>query len=94
VTPSQCRAARFLLGWNAEDLANKVGVSPTTVRNFELGRVRKTQKLAVESIARTLRDAGVKFHDGEGEGDTVPFAAPTHVVLEDGSSVTLECSSG
>ena len=36
--PEQCRAARGLLDWTQEELAEKAGVSRSTIRDFEKGR--------------------------------------------------------
>lgn len=38
ITPEGSRAARGLLGWNLKDLAEKAGVSFTTISQFENGR--------------------------------------------------------
>ena len=45
ITPSQCRAARGLLGWSQQDLATQAGVGIVTVHQLEAGgpglRLRK-----------------------------------------------------
>ncbi|MDQ0348380.1 helix-turn-helix transcriptional regulator [Ancylobacter vacuolatus] len=58
LAPEQCRAARGLLDWTQEHLAERAGVSRSTVRDFERHRHvlhRGTETLLV----RTLQDAGV-----------------------------------
>jgi len=36
--PQQCRAARGLLDWTQEELAERASVSRSTIRDFENGR--------------------------------------------------------
>lgn len=58
LSPEQCRAARGLLDWTQERLAERAGVSRSTVRDFERHRHvlhRGTETLLV----RTLQEAGV-----------------------------------
>lgn len=38
LSPEQCRAARGLLDWTQEELAEKAKVSRSTIRDFENGR--------------------------------------------------------
>jgi transcriptional regulator with XRE-family HTH domain len=38
LTPEQCRAARGLLDWTQEELAERADVSRSTIRDFENGR--------------------------------------------------------
>jgi transcriptional regulator with XRE-family HTH domain len=38
LSPEQCRAARGLLDWTQEELAQRANVSRSTVRDFENGR--------------------------------------------------------
>ena len=37
LTPEACRAARALLAISTQDLAARIGVSPTTINKFETG---------------------------------------------------------
>ena len=58
IQPCQCRAARGLLDWTQDHLAQSAGVSRSTIRDFENGRHalhRSTAKL----IEAALRQAGV-----------------------------------
>ncbi|MGB1013772.1 MAG: helix-turn-helix domain-containing protein [Nannocystaceae bacterium] len=89
MTPAQCKAARNLLEWSAEELATKIGVSPTTIRNFELGRVNKPQNLVLEALRGSFTKAGVVFGEAN-PGRTMAFARATRIELEDGSFVSLE----
>ena len=70
LTPAQLRAARALLGWSREDLAEKSGLGAETVKNFEL-RGSDPKLGTVQKWRRALEAAGVKFidadeHDGPG----------------------------
>lgn len=60
----QCRGARALLGWSAQDLADKAGIGVATVRRYEGGNVIASGSLEMMSAA--LVAAGVIFiADGE-----------------------------
>src|SRR3954465_12254390 len=55
LTPAQCRAARALLGWTQQQLADAARVARATVRDFEGGRHplhRSTEALVVAALAR------------------------------------------
>lgn len=86
MTPTQCSAARSLLRWSVDELAARVGVSPTTIRNFEGGRT-KTQNLVVKGLRDTFVSVGVVFEDVPAD-EQKSFARVTRE-LEDGSSVAL-----
>ncbi len=87
MTPAQCSAARSLLRWSVDKLAARVGVSPTTIRNFEGGRT-KTQPLVVKGLRDTFVSAGVVFKEAASDKQ-ISFAKVTKIELEDGSSVAL-----
>lgn len=58
LAPEQCRAARGLLDWTQEHLAERAGVSRSTVRDFE--RHRHVLHRATEALLiTTLEQAGV-----------------------------------
>jgi transcriptional regulator with XRE-family HTH domain len=62
LTPQQCRAARAVLGWSREDLAEKAGVSAGTVVGFELlGADSKVS--TVQKLRRALEGGGIEFID-------------------------------
>jgi len=60
LTPAQLRAARALLGWSREELADKSGLGAETVKNFEL-RGSDPKLGTVQKWRRALEQAGVTF---------------------------------
>ena len=67
ITPEQCRAARAFVGMSQPNLAEKVGVSLSTISNFENGRSVPYSKNMRDIIA-TLEAAGVEFTNGDQPG--------------------------
>jgi DNA-binding XRE family transcriptional regulator len=62
LTPQQLRAARALLGWSREKLAEESGVPLPTLHKIESGKT--DPKLTTAGKLRlTLEDAGVIFVD-------------------------------
>lgn len=85
LTPSQCAAARRLLGWRVSDLADKAHVSPTTVVDFERGK-RQPVHNTIEALRRALTAGGVEIVPGK----TVRAEARERAIeLDDGSIVRL-----
>ena len=70
MTPSQSRAARGLLNWNQDALANAADVSSVTVRNFENEKATP-QRATLAAMRRALEAAGVIFVEENGEGPGV-----------------------
>jgi transcriptional regulator with XRE-family HTH domain len=72
MTPSLARAARAVLNWSMEDLAERSGVSPATVRDYENGRfkqrVRGMNRASRMALARAFVDAGIEFTGGDTPG--------------------------
>lgn len=60
ITPPQIRAARALLDWSQEHLAEKAGVGLSTVRDYEKER-RGGDIGGLKSICRALVNEGVVF---------------------------------
>ena len=68
LTPEQLRAARALVDWSREDLADKSDVSPNTVWGFEQGR--SDPKLStLNKWRRALESAGVIFIEDGAKSD-------------------------
>ncbi len=66
-TPSQIRAARAMLGWSAQDLADHANVHVTTVQRMENhdGPARGTVT-TLEKIMCALETEGVEFISDKG----------------------------
>lgn len=67
ITAAQCRAARALLGWSQQRLADAARVGIVTVRQFEAG-ASEPRNATLEVMTRALETAGVVF---EAEGQSV-----------------------
>ncbi|MEJ5087128.1 helix-turn-helix domain-containing protein [Brucella pseudogrignonensis] len=68
ITPAQSRAARGLLEWSQEQLAQAAHLGLSTIRDFEKGRRVPTHN-NLAAIKRSLEDAGLVFV-GAGEPST------------------------
>lgn len=79
--PEHCRAARYLLGWSAQELAERSGVAVGTVTRFELEQVQCRERTLRELI-RAFEHAGVRLVPGDG--------SPVHVQCSDGQRVVIQ----
>ncbi len=70
MTPAQCRAARGLLKWTQDDLAEKAKVSVVTIRNFE-NEKSVPQRASLDVTRRALEADGVEFIPENGGGPGV-----------------------
>jgi transcriptional regulator with XRE-family HTH domain len=76
LTPAQLRAARALLGWSREDLAEKSGVGANTTKDFEINDSNPKLR-TVQKWMRTLEQAGVEFiHPTDDKGPGVRLRSP------------------
>lgn len=66
ITPQQCRAARALLDWTQQRLADAAEVGIVTVRQFEAGKTARPQRSSIAAIERAFTYAGVEFIDDVG----------------------------
>ncbi len=57
----QFRAARTLLGWTAQDLADAAGLSLSTIRRLEDGGSGAVAAQSIEAARRTLEERGLQF---------------------------------
>ena len=72
LTSAQLRAARALIRWSAQQLADASAVGVTTIRRAELtASETKLTRVNDQAIRRTLEAAGVEFIDAEGGGPGV-----------------------
>jgi transcriptional regulator with XRE-family HTH domain len=67
ITPAQCRAARGLLDWTQQDLADRAGVGIVTIRQVEAG-ITQPRRATLDVIRRALEAGGVQFIDENGGG--------------------------
>jgi hypothetical protein len=66
LTSAQIRAARALIRWSAQELANASSVGVTTIRRAELTQSEtKLTRANDQAIRRALEEAGVEFIDAE-----------------------------
>ncbi len=70
ITPAQCRAARALLNWSQQQLADASKAGVVTIRNFEGGKSSPINS-TLEVLRRALESAGVIFVEENGEGPGV-----------------------
>ena len=77
LTGAQIRAARALLRWRAEDLAENSAVGVATVRRAELSEGETSMTAANDAAVRRAREAaGVEFIDQNGGGAGVRLREP------------------
>ncbi|MCF8470412.1 MAG: helix-turn-helix domain-containing protein [Parvibaculum sp.] len=70
ITPRQIRAARALLGWSQQQLADKAIVSLNAVTRLERGEV-DSRLSTVGAVQKALSEAGIEFLSGDGKGEGV-----------------------
>jgi len=72
ITARQTRAARALLGWSQETLADKALVSLTALKRLESQNDLKVHEATRDQIRRALEDNGIVFlSSDQGEGVTL-----------------------
>jgi len=64
ISAAQIKAARALLDWSQEDLAEASGISISTIRTMELGKAPRACTLL--DIRNALQRNGLEFIDGDG----------------------------
>jgi transcriptional regulator with XRE-family HTH domain len=70
ISAAQCRAARALIEWSQQDLANHAAVGVVTVHQLEAG-LSQPRHATLDVIRRALEAAGVEFIDENGGGPGV-----------------------
>lgn len=81
ITPAQSRAARGLLGWNQQTLADRAGVGLMTVNQLEKDG-GASRRATLEVIRRAFESAGVDFIDENGGGAGVRLKKPSETGLK------------
>ena len=67
IVAAQCRAARGLLGWSQQKLADAAGVGIVTVYQFETG-TSEPRRATLQVIRHAFEAAGVDFIEENGGG--------------------------
>lgn len=67
LTPNLCRAARALLGWSQDQLADASAVATKTIADFER-QARAPYSRTLRDIRTALEDAGIQFIPENGGG--------------------------
>ena len=67
MNPAQCRAARGLLDWSQQQLADAARVGVVTVRQFEAS-ASQPRNSTLDVLQRALEAAGVQFTNGDEPG--------------------------
>ena len=75
ITSRQIRAARALLGWSQQQLADKAIVSLNAVARLEKGTV-DSRISTVQAVQKALVKAGVEFLDADQKGEGVRLKSP------------------
>ncbi len=76
ISPSQCKAARALLGWSRKQLAQSALIAERTLVDFERGARNPLDRTLLD-IRRALEDAGIIFIDEDQLGPGVRLREPT-----------------
>ncbi len=76
ISSAQCRAARGLLDWSQQELAERAGVGVVTVRQLEAG-THQPRRSTLEVVRRCLESGGVEFIDENGGGVGARFREKT-----------------
>jgi transcriptional regulator with XRE-family HTH domain len=63
LTPRLCKAARAMMDWNQDELAEYSGVGASTVKQYEAG-LRALKRPHIVALERAFTDAGLEFHRG------------------------------
>lgn len=86
----QWQAARALIGWSQSDLAERVGVTPMTIKRLENHPESVSEDVQAGARA-VLEEAGVEFIDGPGVRLTKVYADATRPAALLSSDRTIDC---
>ena len=76
ISASQCRAARGLLGWTQQLLADRAGVGTVAINQLE-NEQSQPRRATLDVIRRAFESAGVDFIDENGGGAGVRLRKPS-----------------
>jgi transcriptional regulator with XRE-family HTH domain len=85
ITAAQCRAARGLLDWTQQELADAAHIGVATVRLFE-SEATETRHATLAVLRRAFELAGVEFSNGDQPGVRLTKTAAAHPVRPAGAS--------
>jgi len=75
LTASQCRAARGLLDWTQQELADAALIGVATIRQFE-GNATEPRQATLLVLRQAFEKAGVEFIEENGGGPGVRLRKP------------------
>ena len=75
ITSRQIRAARALLGWSQQQLADKAIVSVNALARLERGEV-DPRLSTLAAVQKALTEAGIEFQTADVKGEGVRFVHP------------------
>ena len=67
VTAAQCRAARGLLDWSQQELADRAGLGIVTIRQIEAD-ITDPRRATLAVLKQAFERAGMEFIDENGGG--------------------------
>jgi transcriptional regulator with XRE-family HTH domain len=76
VTPRQIRAARALLGWSQQQLADRAIISLNALARLETGKA-DSRASTIQAIERALTKAGIEFLAKGDRGEGVRLRRPS-----------------
>lgn len=74
ISDEQMRAARALLGWKQQELADKAGLSFATIQRMESLGTGRSSAANVDAVQKVMEAAGVQFIPENGGGAGVRWA--------------------
>ena len=75
MTGAQCKAARALLGWSIETLAQVSKVGQNTISKFETGKTAP-RRSTVTVLRLALETGGIEFIESNGKGEGLRLKTP------------------
>ena len=76
ITAAQSRAARGLLGWTQQTLADQAGISTVAVNQLE-NEVGQPRRATLDVIRRAFERAGIEFIEENGGGPGLRLRKPS-----------------